>query len=215
MKINLVYPKIPDTTNCPLKKCWAFEKYDGTNMHFTFKKGEFISFGTRRDSFSFNEDGFKEFTKAHPELHKSIEVFDKYIAEYLFLYNSNMSGILFTEYLGPNSFAGYHQPNDTMYHIIIDIMSGTKLLPPEKFLDVFKKPIHGMSCKTEHAKLIYKGKYSGQFANDVRDGKYPVNEGVIIKGIDNKEVYMAKIKTNRYMERLKSEFKDNWQDYWE
>lgn len=209
MKIPLVYPKIPDTTNCPLKKCWAFEKYDGTNMHFEFEKGNFISFGTRRDSFLFNEDGFSDFLKVHPELHKSIEVFDKYIAEYLFLYNSNMSGILFTEYLGPNSFAGQHAYNDTMRHVIIDLMIFNKLVAPSKFIEIFKP------SPFEYAKLIYSGKYSGQFAEDVRNGKYPVNEGVIIKGINNKQVYMAKIKTNRYMERLKSEFKDNWQDYWE
>ena len=28
-------------------------------------------------------------------------------------------------------------------------------------------------------------------------------------------LWMAKIKTNSYMERLKSEFQDNWKNYWE
>ena len=29
----LHYPKMPGSKNCPDGKCWAFEKYDGTNLH--------------------------------------------------------------------------------------------------------------------------------------------------------------------------------------
>ena len=33
----LVYPKIPDSKNCPHEQCVAFEKYDGTNLHWVWE----------------------------------------------------------------------------------------------------------------------------------------------------------------------------------
>ena len=42
---------------------------------------------------------------------------------------------------------------------------------------------------------------SREFINDVRDGKYPVYEGVVCKGDD----WTAKIKTIEYLERLRGE----------
>ncbi|HJZ24217.1 MAG TPA: hypothetical protein VJ201_07205, partial [Candidatus Babeliales bacterium] len=53
------------------------------------------------------------------------------------------------------------------------------------------------------AKVVYKGKYNGQFINDVYEGKYQINEGVVCKGIVNGQVYMTKIKTNAYLKKLK------------
>jgi RNA ligase len=217
VKIPLVYPKIPDTTGCPLKKCWVFEKYDGTNMHWDFKKFEFVSFGTRRDTFPFTEEGFEAFAKAHPGLEEAPRVFNKYLEDFLFEYHSGMTATLFTEYLGPNSFAGQHKPGDPMHHIIIDIMKGNKFLSPDKFLEAFESDwaTERGNHKLGHAKCIFQGKYSGQLIEDIRNGKYPVNEGAVIKGVSDREVYMAKVKTNTYMEKLKEQFKDNWKDYWE
>lgn len=217
MKIPLIYPKIPDTTGCPLKKCWAFEKYDGTNMHWDFKGYKFISFGTRRDSFDFTPEGFKAFADAHPGLEDALRFFSPNLEDFLFEYHSGMTATLFTEYLGPNSFAGQHQPGDPMRHIILDVMKGNKFLSPDKFLDMFQSQwaIDRGWSKLEYAKLVYQGKYSGQLVEDIRNGKFPVNEGVVIKGMADGQVYMAKVKTHIYMGRLKTQFKDNWQDYWE
>src|SRR5579864_3118200 len=126
MKIKLAYPKIPDTLHCPLKQCVAFEKYDGTNMHWDFKGHQFVSFGTRRDSFPFTEEGFKSFANAHPGLEGAPKVLDPNVADFLFEYHSGMTATLFTEYVGPNSFAGQHKPRDPMRHVIIDVMKGEK-----------------------------------------------------------------------------------------
>lgn len=49
--------------------------------------------------------------------------------------------------------------------------------------------------------MIYEGNMSREFINDVRDGKYPVYEGVVCKGDD----WTAKIKTIEYLERLRGE----------
>lgn len=217
MKIELTYPKIPDTTGCMLKKCWVFEKLDGTNMHFDFRGSHFVSFGTRRDSFAWNDEGFAQFAAAHPEIADAPKLLDKELEEFLFCYHSGMNARLFTEYLGPNSFAGQHKPGDPMRHVIIDVLKFTKFLKPTEFIEMFEKDtFHGyLANQFDHAKLIYQGKYSGQLVEDIRNGKFPVAEGAVIKGVVDKQVYRAKVKTNAYMERLKTEFKDSWKDYWE
>lgn len=217
MKVSLVYPKIPDTSNCPLKKCWIFEKYDGTNIHWKFKKHEFVSFGTRRDSFPFTEEGFKDFAKAHPGLEEVPNSFNQSLSDFLFEYHSGMTATLFTEYVGPNSFAGQHKSGDPMCHVIIDVMKDNKFLSPDKFIDMFQSPwaVERGWSGLKYAKPIYQGKYYGQLVEDIRNGKFSVKEGCVIKGIHNKEIYMAKVKTNAYMQKIKQSFQDNWQDYWE
>src|SRR5580704_5591419 len=46
----LHYPKIPGSRNCPSGPCIAFEKYDGTNLHWDWDRDfSFHAFGTRRD----------------------------------------------------------------------------------------------------------------------------------------------------------------------
>ena len=69
MKVPLTYQKIPDAFSCPLRKCWAFEKYDGTNLHWVLNpQFGWIDYGTRRDRFPFTIEGTRKFEQAHPEL---------------------------------------------------------------------------------------------------------------------------------------------------
>lgn len=214
MKINLAYPKIPDTKNCPLKKCVVFSKLDGTNIHIVYRNGYCEEFGTRRDRFSGCPKGRAEFIIAHPELstvisgdHDYLNCLDHKIRMEE-KYASAKECILFFEYVGENSFAGSHQPDDIKRLFIIDVQIDGKILPPEEFLKDFKD--------FYPPKVVYRGKYSGQLVEDIRNGKYPVKEGCIIKGLNERgEVYMAKVKTNAYMEKLKQTFKDNWSDFWE
>jgi hypothetical protein len=63
---------------------------------------------------------------------------------------------------------------------------------------------------------VYQGRFTGNLTEDVRAGKYPVAEGVVIKGgSGGADVWMAKVKTNAYLERLRQAFGENWEDYWE
>src|SRR5271167_234256 len=76
MKVPLVYPKMPDSTGCMLKRCVAFEKLDGTNIHWCWnQKDKFYAFGTRRDRFPLTSLGEKEFKKAHPGLEDVVSSF--------------------------------------------------------------------------------------------------------------------------------------------
>jgi hypothetical protein len=63
---------------------------------------------------------------------------------------------------------------------------------------------------------VYEGKLTGTFTEDVRRGKYEVAEGVVCKGgSGGDDVWMVKIKTSAYLERLKQAFADRWEEYWE
>lgn len=212
MKVPLVYPKIPDSSGCMLKQCVAFEKLDGTNIHFRVTNGKWVSFGTRRDSFPCSING-EEFIEAHPELSGVLDS-PEFLLELASFIRSNdkyntSDVLLFMEYYGSKSFAGQHDPEDYPVLYLIDVQLNGRMLGPGEFLEDFKE---FSSCLPD---VIYKGKYSGQLIEDIRNGKYKVNEGAVIKGMIDDQVYMVKVKTNAYLERLKNQFKDNWKDYWE
>ena len=206
MKIELAYPKIPEQTDCPLKDCIAFEKYDGTNIHIDFDilidtNDEplccFNSFGTRRDSFY----TAKDFISAHPELKEVPELiaelqYDHDLGNYLIEFSKHQKCNIkiFAEFFGQNSFAGEHIASDPKQLVIFDIMLDGSLIYPDVFIKDFSQ--------FNIAKVVYKGKYNGQFINDVYEGKYQINEGVVCKGIVNGQVYMTKIKTNAYLKKL-------------
>ncbi len=202
MKVDLVYPKIPENSDKFHGKCIAFEKYDGTNLHWKWNLQDgWHLFGTRRTQFSFDRKGIAGFIFNHMETRNAPDIFNESLRDKLtsFLCKhgifSNCNITLFTEFHGPNSFAGGHEITDEHTLTIIDVMVNNKLLDPELFHQYFQK--------FGSARLIYQGKYNGQFAEDVRKGKFDVNEGVVVKGVVDGEVFMTKVKTNDYLKRLR------------
>lgn len=91
--------------------------------------------------------------------------------------------------------------------ILFDVQIESAIIGPEEFVADFGA--------LNSARIVYRGKLTGAFAQDVRDGKYDVAEGVVCKGGTGDNLWMVKIKTNAYMERLKQAFKDDWEAYWE
>jgi len=63
-------------------------------------------------------------------------------------------------------------------------------------------------------RVVFQGKFSGKQSEDVRQGKYAVREGVF-KGSSGEGLWMCKIKTLAYLERLKQAFGGRWQDFGE
>lgn len=116
---------------------------------------------------------------------------------------------VFTEFLGPNSFAGLHKTDDSKKLILFDVLvQPFGMIGPEPFVADFGH--------LQIAKVVYRGKLTGKFSDDVRQGKYGVNEGVVCKGgTGGADIWMVKIKTHAYLERLKKAFAENWEDYWE
>lgn len=213
----LHYPKIPDSRDCPGGRCIAFEKYDGTNFHFDWRRGiGWHSFGTRRDAFAMNEAGNQEFLARHGRFDDCVELFRARWAEPLETifrrtekYRAHSGFKVFAEYFGAKSFAGTHQPDDPKTLRVFDISSDERgqIGPWEFVADFGHLPI---------ARVVFQGKFTGQFAEDVRAGKYKVAEGVVCKGgTGGDDLWMAKIKTNAYRERLKQAFQDKWDEHWE
>lgn len=195
----------------------AFEKYDGTNLHWDWdRECGWHSFGTRRDEFVFSQVGFEEFAKNHAHLRESVEVFLSGVAtdiEKVFnddaRYRPFNGFKVFTEFFGPNSFAGLHKTDDPKQLVLFDVLAvDFGMIGPEAFVRDFGH--------LPSARVVYRGKLTGKFCEDVRLGKYGVNEGVVCKGgTGGSDLWMAKIKTYAYMEKLKAAFADKWEDFWE
>lgn len=213
----LHYPKIPSSRNCPGSRCLAFEKYDGTNLHWDWdRECGWHSFGTRRDSFVFSLGRIEQFAEMHAHLRESVEVFRGQLADHLErvfrdnpCYRAHGGFKVFTEFFGPNSFAGLHKADDPKQLMLFDVeVEGFGMIGPEAFAKDF--------AHLPSARVVYRGKFTGAFCEAVRMGKYDVNEGVICKGgSGGSDLWMAKIKTNAYMEKLKAAFADRWEQYWE
>lgn len=210
------YPKIRGSHKAPFKECIAFVKYDGSNLHWTWKDGEWVHFGTRRARYPYTEEGKREFNRKH-EMLSACPVFAESLRPILSnLFQEHFPGsvvIAFTEYLGDRSFAGSHKADDDMRLVLFDVSVDGVFLLPQDFLDIFAEVPHV-------AKVVYKGKLNGQFLDDVRSGKYDLDEGVVCKGVTMAwegalVPWMVKVKTNGYMEKLKAKHGSKWLDFWE
>jgi hypothetical protein len=213
----LHYPKIPGSLNCPDGRCIAFEKYDGTNLHWDWDRDfGWHAFGTRRDQFNLLPAGIDGFARAHEQLRDAAGLFLSGLAgefERVFRDNANYRSFsslkVYTEFLGPGSFAGLHRTDDPKQLVPFDVWAeGFGVLGPAQFVADFGH--------LAIARVVYQGKLTGKFADEVRAGKYGVNEGVVCKsGRGGADLWMVKIKTDAYLERLKQAFADRWEDYWE
>jgi hypothetical protein len=213
----LYYPKIPGGAAAPLGKCVAFDKLDGTNLHWCWER-EFgwHAFGTRRDEFNLTAGGIAAFDTAHPGLERAAPTFLETLAEPLEAllrahpnYSRCAAVKAFTEYVGPNSFAGAHASNDPMRTVLFDVwLDGYGFVAPQQFVSDFGQ--------LSIPRVVYTGKLTGAFLEAVREGKYGVAEGVVCKGgAGGEDVWMVKVKTYAYLERLKKAFGARWEEFWE
>jgi hypothetical protein len=213
----LYYPKIPGSRNAPDGRCVAFEMYDGTNLHWDWDRDfGWHAFGTRRDECNLTDAGVVQFAQRHAHLRQCVEVFRGTLAVELErvyrehpTYAEFPSFKAFTEFLGPNSFAGLHREDDPKELRLFDVQAEPfGMIGPHQFVaDFGHLPI---------ARVVYEGKLTGKFAEDVRVGKYGVAEGVVCKGgAGGSDVWMVKVKTYAYLARLKQAFADRWEEYWE
>jgi len=213
----LHYPKIPGSKNAPSGRCIAFDKLDGTNLHWCWERDfGWHAFGTRRDEFNLSPAGIAEFARAHPGLEDAPAVFLASVAEPLEAilhahpnYAARSTIRAFTEFVGAKSFAGVHQADDPKRTVLFDVwVEGYGFVSSHQFVADFGH--------LPTPRVVYTGKLTGTFLEAVRDGKYGVAEGVVCKGgAGGEDVWMVKVKTYAYLERLKQSFGAKWEDYWE
>lgn len=117
---------------------------------------------------------------------------------------------------GSDDFAGgiatvkrvykYMSGGDPKFFMLFDVLVGhknRKFVPPKEFLKLFGH--------LQIPAVIYEGNLTDQFIRDVREDKYCLNEGVVCKGTQKSGAFrggmwMCKIKTQRYLDRLKAKF---------
>ena len=69
MRTKLTYPKIPDSSAKFSGRCIAFNKYDGTNLHWNWEPElGWYGFGARRTQFDLDDQGIAEFNAHHKGL---------------------------------------------------------------------------------------------------------------------------------------------------
>jgi hypothetical protein len=209
----LHYPKMPGSAGAPSAKCVAFEKLDGTNLHWCWHRDfGWHAFGTRRDEFDRGAPGVAAFSAAHPGLDDANAIFDRTLADPLdALLRDRFPEFeevkAFAEYLGPNSFAGAHDPRDEKCVVLFDVWAeGYGFVGPERFVEAFASvPI---------PRVLYRGKLTGAFLESVRAGAFGVSEGAVCKGgTGGADVWTLKVKTYAYLARLKASFGARWVDY--
>lgn len=207
----LHYPKIPSSKHCRLGFCVVFDKIDGTNLHWDWDRDfGWHAFGTRRDAYNLLPEGVDQFERDHPNLTGAAELFASVLASPAAETLGSLpiqQAVLFTEFAGPGSFAGSHRSEDPKRLVLFDVSLDSQLVGPEEFLDRFGH--------LDTPRVLYRGKFKGQLLEEIYHGKYDVPEGVVVKGGSGNELWMAKVKTRAYEERLRSQFGSSWQDYWE
>ncbi len=207
------YPTIQNSSKAPRKPCIAFEKFDGSNFRAKWtQKNGFCLFGTRTQLIDESTEFFG----------KMVRVFNQTVNKPLneFLkkeYRNEREVICFGEFFGDNSFAGRHE-NEDQKIVIFDILVGhkpnsRKFIRPQDFIKKLKNVI-------ELPRVVYQGNLNESFIQDVRDDKFDTFEGVICKGTESVGnavggVWMCKIKTNKYFEKLKGKFQEDWEKYGE
>lgn len=200
------YPSIPHSSKAPREYCYAFYKYDGSNLRFewTRKKG-FTKFGTRHQLFDESHEVFGKAIKLFQD--KYSEGISKVMADE---YRGVESAICYAEFVGPNSFAGQHVATDVHDVILFDVNPHKKgILAPHVFIKQF-----------EHlgiAELVYEGNLNQPFIEAVRNNTLAtkLDEGVICKGGSGHKLWMCKIKTLEYLNKLKNSKGEEWEKFWE
>jgi hypothetical protein len=210
------YPSIPKISEEFIgRDCIVFEKLDGSCLSFEWsKKRGWYKSSTRNHLFDRSEPTFgcavDIFNNTHAEaLTKVIQ--DKY--------PKTTEVLAFLEFVGPHSFAGLHDPgilkvesNDPKELILFDINIHKKgIVSPAEFVKNFSH--------LRSAEVLYQGKLTEDFIKDVREGKYPSEEGVVCKGVLNPNnphsQWRCKIKTWAYLKKIQKFFGNSYGSYWE
>lgn len=184
---------------------FATNKLDGSNFrvewnrklskksHFT--KG-FKKYGTRN----------RVITNANDQFFEMVEIFDEKYRDKIDerfrthkLYKNVDTITLYGEFVGENSFGGFHdwsEPHDIHF---FDVWLYKKdFLSPSEFYSEFRD----LSRPT----LIYKGPLTEEFIKDVQENKYNLKEGVVYKFVENGKITSAKIKTLDWLQKVKENY---------
>lgn len=190
------YPSIPKWDSKYYdKEVWVYDKPDGSNIRFEWSKQKgWYKCGTRTQLFKPTDPIWGE---AHDYF---IENQAEKLSEY-FIKNKIINGLAFGEWFGSNSFAGQHLIEDDKKLLIFDVALYKK---------GFLNPIEFNKLDLDKVDLLYHGKWYPELVSDVQSGKFNVNEGVVIKGLDDRNIFRFKVKTLEWLEKVKNKNPKLW-----
>jgi hypothetical protein len=202
------YPHIEYGYGIYGENVYAFDKLDGSNIRVEWDRkaakksdytGGFNKFGTRTQIISKEDQNFGDSVDLF--LNKYCEPLNKIFKDEKYFRNIDKI-TLFAEYYGPNSFAGRHEPDDVKDVVLFDVCPYKKgFVIPKLFVEYFGH-LHIPD-------VIYIGNYNKELIHNIRRDN-DLKEGVVCKGVrktkGNDIVWMTKIKTNAWMDRLKNKY---------
>jgi hypothetical protein len=191
----------------------AFEKLDGSNIRAEWdRKNGWHRFGSRR----------RLLGASQPLLGQAIQlILDGYGAGLARAFTDDPAlrdtreVTAYFEFLGPHSFAGRHDPeslgvpaNEPFRVVLLDVnLHRRGLVSAEQFIERFGH--------LGIPRVVHRGELTREFIADVRAGRFGTGEGVVCKGGEGHRRWMAKVKTDAYLRRLRAFFQDDWRLYWE
>lgn len=210
------YPSIEGSNNAPHKPCYAFVKYDGASIRAEWsRKRGWYKFGTRKRLLDQTDEIFG------PAIPLFLNKYGDSLPK-VFLSEKDFRGvtsfIVFFEYFGEKSLGGGFVPGDRTDVVLFDANPHKKgILGPKEFLDIFGH--------LQVAEVVYQGNLNQEFIENVRTEKVDISskyeirsevpEGVVCKGSSGHQLWMRKIKTNRYKEELQKRYQADWSKFWE
>lgn len=186
------YPSVPNSMGQSFREFDAhvFDKLDGSNLRWEWsKRAGWHKFGTRRRLFDESDEIFKD----------AIPLFMETLADPLEKIARSEQWprfVAFTEFWGPNSFAGLHEPNDEKVLSLFDVdVYKQGLVDPKEFLKLFG----ALNTPAYLGKL----RWTRGLVQAVRNGEVPVTfEGVVGKSKSGRKRVMAKAKTQAWVDRV-------------
>jgi len=190
---------------------FGFDKVDGSNFCAEWnkklsKKSQFTNgfgkFGTRTEIIKNASNPFTE----------AVNIFmDRYSGplDKIFCENKLFRGVdtitVYGEFAGPRSFAGQHDwinDIDDFDVTIFDMFMYKKdFVKPADFIDIFGH------LKVQ--KLITQGLLNEQIANDIISNIYGLKEGLVLKGVSEGKVWMVKVKTQEWLNKVRAQYGEN------
>jgi hypothetical protein len=176
----------------------VFDKLDGSNIRAEWnrKQKKFYKFGSRNVLLDENSNN-----ELCPAISLIREKYEQDLNK-IFLKQSFEEAVCFFEFFGPNSFAGYHQPDDLKTVVLFDInVHKQGILYPTEFVKLTK----GLEIPT----IIHQGKFGVDLQKQVAEGTLEgmTFEGVVCKSISPvKKGYppwMFKYKSQNWLTKLK------------
>lgn len=192
------YPSIPSSNGqsfSDIGYAIVFDKLDGSNLRVEWtKKSGWNKWGTRQRLFDHTDEVFAP----------AIQVFEKKLLEpmtKICVDNRWERVIAFMEYWGENSFAGLHDPNDEKFLTLFDVNVHKKgLVAPREFIKIFKN--------VDIPNIVCECNWTRGFVERVRGGEIDgiTLEGVVGKSGSGHHLKMAKAKTQKWIDLVKSRY---------